>query len=147
MSRQFKQLCQNSGASIFMGVQAAFSLLLSRYSGETDIVIGTPVANREQLELQNVVGLFVNSLVIRTDLSGDPSFSEVIERSRETALAAYEHQSLLFEQIVDLLNPSRDMGHHPLFQILLNVDTQGSVRGIWWLNPHRKPNDESYSQV
>lgn len=130
ISDKFKQLCQTNGASLFMGMQAVFSLLLSRYSGEIDIIIGTPVANREQLELQNVMGLFVNSLVIRTDLSGNPSFEQLIERCKETALSAYEHQSLPFERIVEVLKPNRDMGYHPLFQVMLNVDTQGLKSSI-----------------
>ncbi|MBU2709127.1 non-ribosomal peptide synthase/polyketide synthase, partial [Zooshikella marina] len=120
----FRDFCQAQGVTLFMGLQAAFALLLSRYSGETDIVLGTPVANREQLEIEALIGFFVNTLVLRTDLSGNPSFTELLARCRETALDAYAHQQVPFEQLVEVLQPNRHLSHHPLFQIMLAVQTQ-----------------------
>ncbi|MES2296357.1 MAG: amino acid adenylation domain-containing protein [Pseudomonadota bacterium] len=122
-------LCRNNGATLFMGLHAAFSVLLSRYSNETDIVMGSPIANREQAEVAGLVGFFVNTLVLRSDLSGAPSFTELLNRSRQMLLDAYSHQQVPFEQIVEQVQPQRSLSHSPLFQVMLALQNneEGSL--------------------
>lgn len=111
-------LAQRYNSSLYMVLGAAFVTLLHRYSGQTDIVIGSPVANRDDSAFTDVVGLFVNSVVLRTDLSGTPSFAEVVTRFRRGALFALEHQRTPFEQVVEDLRPERALSHNPLFQVV-----------------------------
>ncbi|WP_249291807.1 non-ribosomal peptide synthetase, partial [Pseudoalteromonas piscicida] len=112
-----------------MGLHAAFSVLLSRYSNEQDIVIGTPVANREQVEVAGLIGFFVNTLVLRSDLSGKPSFQALLEQSKNMLLDGYAHQQVPFEQIVERLQPERSLSHSPLFQVMLALQNndEGSL--------------------
>jgi amino acid adenylation domain-containing protein len=112
-----KALSQRAGATLFMTLLAAFQTLLCRYSGQTDIAVGSPTANRTRTELEGLIGFFVNTLVLRTDLSGDPSFGTALERSRAVALAAYAHQEVPFEKLVEELQPERDPSRNPLFQV------------------------------
>jgi len=107
-----------------MLLNAAFASFLSRYSGESDIVIGSPIANREQAELVPLIGFFINTLIFRTDLSADPAFLDLLEQSRQRTFAAYEHQQMPFEKLVDELQPERSLSHSPLFQIMLVLQNQ-----------------------
>ena len=111
-------LGQQNGTTQFMTLLAAFNTLLYRYSGQDDILVGLPIANRTRAELENLIGFFVNTLVLRTDLSGGPSFRELLSRVREKALAAYAHQDLPFETLVEVLQPERDASRTPLFQVM-----------------------------
>jgi amino acid adenylation domain-containing protein len=118
---QLRALCHKQDATLFMALLGAFQVLLHRYSGQDDIVIGSPVANRNRAETEGLIGFFVNSLVMRTSLAGDPSFRELIDRVRETALGAYANQDLPFEMLVDELHPERDLSHNPLFQVVFQL--------------------------
>ncbi|HEY3872695.1 MAG TPA: amino acid adenylation domain-containing protein [Actinocrinis sp.] len=108
-------ITRQGGATPFMTLLSAFMILLSRYSRQTDVTVGTPVAGRDRAEVQDLIGLFLNTLVLRVDLSGDPSFAEVLRRVRHTALEAYAHQELPFERLVEELAPERDPSATPLF--------------------------------
>jgi amino acid adenylation domain-containing protein len=114
-------LCREQSASPFMVMLAAFYALLHRYTGAEDIVVGVPIANRNRLQSEAFIASFVNTLVLRVDLSGDPSFRELVARVRETALGAVAHQDVPFERIVEEMRPRRDQSRSPLFQILFNV--------------------------
>jgi amino acid adenylation domain-containing protein len=114
-----KALTQRSGVTLFMTLLAAFQTLLSRYSGQDDIVVSTGIANRNRAETENLIGFFVNTLVLRTDLSGNPSFDELLRRVREVTLGAYAHQDVPFELLVEALAPVRDARYTPLFQVML----------------------------
>ncbi|HHJ52914.1 MAG TPA: amino acid adenylation domain-containing protein, partial [Caldithrix abyssi] len=107
-----------TGVTPFMTYLAAFYVLLYRYSRQTDISVGTPIANRTEGETEGLIGFFVNTLVLRTDLSGKPSFKEFVQRVRQTALEGYEHQHLPFEMLVEAIQPERSMSHSPLFQVM-----------------------------
>jgi amino acid adenylation domain-containing protein len=121
LSAELRALSQREGATLFMTLLAAFKLLLARTSGQDDIVVGSPIANRTQAETEALIGFFLNTLVLRTDLSGQPAFSEVVRRVREVCLGAYAHQDAPFEQILDALQPERDLSHTPLFQVFFNM--------------------------
>ncbi|HLL70296.1 MAG TPA: amino acid adenylation domain-containing protein [Pyrinomonadaceae bacterium] len=109
---------QSEGVTPFMLLLAAFQVLLYRYTGQEDISVGSPIANRNRAETESLIGFFVNTLVMRADLSGDPTFSALLGRVKEVALAAYTHQDLPFERLVGELQPERRMSHSPLFQVL-----------------------------
>ncbi|MFD3658906.1 amino acid adenylation domain-containing protein, partial [Streptomyces sp. NPDC058620] len=119
-----RALSREHGTTMFMTLLAAFNVLLGRYAGTDDVVVGTPVANRNRAETEDLIGFFVNTLVLRTDLSGDPSFAELLGRVRKVALGAYAHQDLPFEQLVDELVTERDRSRSPLFQVLFNYFTE-----------------------
>jgi amino acid adenylation domain-containing protein len=114
-----KRLGQEKDATLFMVLHTAFLSLLHYHTGEVDIVVGTDVANRNRIELEGLIGFFVNQLVLRVDVSGDPTFAELLRRVRKVALGAYAHQHLPFDTLVEMLNPERSMLHSPLFQVKL----------------------------
>ncbi|MFD0634335.1 amino acid adenylation domain-containing protein [Catenulispora yoronensis] len=122
VAERLREVSRQSGATMFMTLFAAFTVLLSRYTGQDDIVVGTPIANRNQAETEDLIGFFVNTLVLRADLSGDPAFVDLVGRVRGVALGAYAHQDLPFEQLVDVLQPERDRSRTPLFQVMFNYD-------------------------
>ena len=129
LSQQLHSLARAEGATLFMVLLAAFQVLLSRYSGQPDISVGTPIANRNRAELEELIGFFVNTLVLRTDLSGDPSFAQLVQRVREVALAAYAHQDLPFEKLVEELQPERSLSRNPLFDVLFAVQNAPRSEG------------------
>ncbi|MFT3803347.1 MAG: amino acid adenylation domain-containing protein [Burkholderiaceae bacterium] len=113
-----RRLCRNEGATLFMGLLAAFQCLLMRYTGQDDIIVGTPIANRTRAEVQPLIGFFVNTLVMRSRVQGGDSLRGFLRQVRETALAAYAHQDLPFERLVEELQPQRDPSRNPLFQVM-----------------------------
>lgn len=117
LTEALKTLSQGAGVTLFMTLLAVFKTLLYRYMGQNDIIIGAPIANRNHIEIEGLIGFFVNTLVLRTDLSGNPSFRELLRRVREVALEAYAHQDLPFEKLVEELQPARDLSHTPLVQV------------------------------
>jgi amino acid adenylation domain-containing protein len=114
-----RDLCRDAGVTPFLGLLAAFQALVSRHTGRTDVVVGTPVAGRNRRETEGLIGLFLNSVVLRNDLSGDPEFRELLDRARRTALEAFVHQEVPFEKLVEVLAPERSLSHAPVFQLLL----------------------------
>src|ERR1041385_5374802 len=118
LTQQLKALSQREGCTLFMTLLAAFQILRSRYTGQDDIVVGTPIANRTRSEVEPLIGFFVNTLALRTDLSGDPSFRELLQRVREVTLEAHAHQDLPFEKLVEELQPERDLSRTPLFLVM-----------------------------
>ncbi len=119
-----------------MVMLAAWQVLLHRYSGQADILIGTAIANRNRLQLEELIGFFVNTLVLRGDLSGDPSFSEVLRRARETSLAAQEYQDLPFEKLVAESEPQQKPQDNPLFTVMFNwlnlPISRAELAGLKW---------------
>ena len=114
-------LSQREGATLFMTLLAAFKLLLQRYTGHEDIIVGSPIANRPQAETEKLIGFFLNNLALRTDLSGDPSFRELLSRVRDTALDAYTHQDVPFEKLIEELKPDRELSRTAIFQVYFNL--------------------------
>ena len=118
LTARLKELSRREGVTLFMLLLGAWQVLLSRYTGAEDIVVGTPIANRQRGEVEGLIGYFVNALALRTDLSGDPTFRELVARVREVALGAYLHQDVPFEKLVEELQPERALSHSPIFQVV-----------------------------
>ncbi|MBW4490089.1 MAG: amino acid adenylation domain-containing protein [Trichocoleus desertorum ATA4-8-CV12] len=118
LTTDLKTLTQREGATLFMTLLATFKTLLHRYSGQEDIIVGSPIANRDRVEIEGLIGFFVNTLVLRTDFSGNPSFRTLLKRVQQVTLGAYEHQELPFEQLVEALHPERNLSQNPLFQVM-----------------------------
>ena len=121
LSRSLRSLGRESGATLFMTLLAVFEVLLLRWSGQQDLLVGSPVANRERVETEPLLGFFINTLVLRSALPGRLSFRELLAQVRETALGAWSHQSLPLEKLVEELQPDRNLGQTPLFQVMFNL--------------------------
>ncbi|HEY0606192.1 MAG TPA: condensation domain-containing protein, partial [Herpetosiphonaceae bacterium] len=113
-----KELSRQEGVTLFMTLLAAFNVLMARYSGQDDILVGSPIAGRQRVETENMIGFFANTLVLRTRLGGNPAFRDVLKSVRETMQGAHAHQDVPFEQLVEILHPERDMSRNPLFQVM-----------------------------
>ncbi|HKP45904.1 MAG TPA: amino acid adenylation domain-containing protein, partial [Pyrinomonadaceae bacterium] len=124
LTRRLRELCQQEEATLFMVLLAAYQVLLHRYTGEEDIVVGSPIAGRCLAETEPLIGLFVNALALRVDLSGNPSFSELLRRVKEVALGAYANQDLPFETLVKELQPDRSLARNPLFQVMFVLQSE-----------------------
>ncbi|WP_019506242.1 non-ribosomal peptide synthetase [Pleurocapsa sp. PCC 7319] len=122
LSRKLEAISQQAGATLFMTLLASFSILLSRYSNSEDIVIGSPIANRNHRQLESLIGFLVNTLVLRTNVEGSSSFWELLQQVRQTTLDAYGHQDLPLEKLVEVLQPERSLSHNPLFQVMFAME-------------------------
>jgi non-ribosomal peptide synthetase component F len=111
-------LSRRQKVTLFMTLLAAFQTLLYRYTGQTDLCVGSPIANRDRSEFKDLIGYFVNTLVLRTCLAGNPSFEDLLSRVRKVTLGAYTHRELPFEKLVEILQPERSLSYTPLFQVM-----------------------------
>ncbi len=118
LTHSLAELSKREGATLFMTLLAAFQILLWRYSNQDDIVVGSPIAGRNRVETEDLIGFFINTLVLRANLSGNPTFQTLLDQVRETSLGAYAHQDLPFEKLVEELQPKRDLNRNPLFQVM-----------------------------
>ncbi|WP_348705006.1 amino acid adenylation domain-containing protein, partial [Tenacibaculum sp. 190524A02b] len=130
LTTSIKELCKEEGVTLFMLLLSAFKVLLSRYSGQNDICVGTPIANRTQSELEGMIGFFVNTLALRSDLSNNPSFKELLNQVKQTTLEGYDHQLAPFEKVVDKVMTTRDMSVSPLFQVMFALQNTPVVSEI-----------------
>lgn len=121
LTGKLNELSHSEGATLFMTLFAAFLTLLHRYTGQHDLLLGTAIAGRNHAQIENLIGFFINNVVLRTDLSGNPSFRELLRRVREVALGAYEHQDVPFEKLVEEIQPERDPSRQPFFQVMFNL--------------------------
>ncbi|NHZ33324.1 non-ribosomal peptide synthetase, partial [Massilia rubra] len=130
LTAQLQALGQRHGATLFMVLLGAWSVLMSRLSGQDDVVIGTPVANRQRAEVEPLIGFFVNTLAVRVRLDADPSVAQLLEQVKGTLLDAYAHQDIPFEQVVEVVKPVRSLAHSPLFQVMLTLNNTPERRSI-----------------
>jgi amino acid adenylation domain-containing protein len=130
LTQAIKQLSQKEGVTLFMTLLAAFQTLLYRYTGQEDILVGSPIANRTRTELEQLIGCFINTLILRTTLEGNPTFTELLGRVRKVAVEAYTHQDLPFEKLVEALQPNRDLSYNPLFQVMFVLQNP-ATNSIW----------------
>ena len=129
-SEELKALSRREGVTLFMTLLAAFKTWLSYYAERDDILVGSDIANRNRTEVEGLIGFFVNTLVLRTDLTGNPTFRELLARVREVCLGAYAHQDLPFEKVVEAVNPERHLGRNPLFQVMFGLLQEDPRRAL-----------------
>jgi non-ribosomal peptide synthetase component F len=125
LTRTFQHLGRQNGSTLYMTLLASWSILMARLSGQRDIVIGSPVANRRTVELESIAGCFINMLALRVELSGNPTVTELIGRVTRCVLEAQQHGALPFDQVVELANPSRSLAHSPVFQVMFAWNNLG----------------------
>ncbi|MDP7042368.1 MAG: condensation domain-containing protein, partial [Gammaproteobacteria bacterium] len=118
LAERLNALAMSQGCTLFVLLLAALQALLHRYSGEDDLVVGTPISGRQRSEFEGLIGFFLNTLAIRTDASGNPAFSELLSHVKDSTLGAFAHQDLPFEKLVEELHPVRNLSHAPIFQVL-----------------------------
>jgi amino acid adenylation domain-containing protein len=135
LTAALKDLSRKEGATLFMTLLAAFDVLLQRHTGQTDVTVGTPIAGRTHAETEPLVGVFINTLVLRAEMDGDPTFRELLQRVKRTCLGAYAHQDMPFERLVQELSPERDLSRSPLFQVMFTL--QNAPRGALGLGELR----------
>jgi non-ribosomal peptide synthetase component F len=121
LTKALQELSWREGATLFMTLLAGYQLLLSQYSGQERVLVGTPIANRNLVETENLIGFFANSLALRTDLGGDPSVQELLKRVRDVTLGAYGHQEIPFEKLIEELQPDRDLRCNPVFRVMFSL--------------------------
>ncbi len=147
LTRSLTALCHREGATLFMGLLAAFKVLLARLSRQDDIVIGTPIANRNRVELEALIGFFMGTLALRTDLSARPTFQELLRQVRATALEAFDNQDLPFERLIEVLRVERSLAHSPVFQIFFNMlNQEGATPALSGLEVERIPQPDGESK-
>ncbi|NTX09122.1 condensation domain-containing protein, partial [Myxococcus sp. CA040A] len=129
LTAELRALCLREGVTPFMALLSAFQVLLARYSGQDDIVVGSPIANRQRSEIEGIVGFFVNTLALRARLTGEMTFRELLTQVKEMTLGAYTHQDVPFEKLVDELKPERDLSRSPLFQVMFALQNTGHSAG------------------
>ncbi len=129
LSQALRRVAQQEGATAFALLLASFQALLYRYSGQADIRVGVPIANRNRVEIERLIGFFVNTQVLKADLDGRMGFDELLAQARQRALEAQAHQDLPFEQLVEALQPERSLSHNPLFQVLFNYQSEARGNG------------------
>ncbi|HKP12016.1 MAG TPA: amino acid adenylation domain-containing protein, partial [Blastocatellia bacterium] len=127
LTEALKELSRQQGVTLYMLMLAAFDVLLHRYTHQQDIVVGSPIANRNRAETEGLIGFFVNALALRTDLTGDPGFEALLARVREMTLEAYANQDVPFEKLVEALQPERDLSRHPLFQVIFTLGNASDI--------------------
>src|SRR6201991_285531 len=132
LSEALVEFSRQQGVTLFMTLLAGFKVLLHRYSGQTDIVVGSPVANRNSTDVEKLIGFFVNTVAIRTDLSSNPTFTDFLKQVREVSVAAFSHQDVPFERVVEELMPERNLNHSPLFQTVFALQ---NIRLAPWALP------------
>ena len=130
LTKQLQDLAQNEGATLFMLLLAAFKTLLYRYTGQEDIIVGSPIANRDREQVQELIGFFVNTLVLRINLAENPNFLKLLSQVRQVALEAYAHQDLPFDKLVEALQPVRDLSYTPLFQVMFAMQNAPQLTEI-----------------
>src|SRR5690606_30641994 len=147
-SRGLNELAKKQGATLFMVLFASLQTLLHRYSGQDDVCVGTPIAGRVRPELEQLIGCFVNTLAIRSDLSSNPTFTSLLKQVQQNLTGAYDHQDIPFERLVDELGVAREMSHTPLFQVMfvLQNATSTSALSLPGLNIELLPEESETSK-